>query len=104
MRETAESYLGDSITNAAVTFSAYASNSQHQTTKDANTICGSNVSCIINKPTAATITYSLDKKTTGERDVLIFDLGGGTFDVSPLTIGVGILRVECLEVSGYTQG
>jgi len=90
--------LAPSVTNAAVTFSAYASNSQHQATKDADTICGSNVSRIINEPTAAAIAYGLDKKTTGERNVLIFDLGGGTFDISPLTIRVGILRFECLEV------
>ena len=83
MKETAESYLGSSVTNAIVTSPAYFNDSQRQATKDAGTICGLNILRIINEPTAASITYGLDKQTVGERNVLIFDLGGGSFDVSP---------------------
>merc|ERR1712193_32815 len=94
MRETAESYLGGTVNNAAVTVPAYFNDSQRQATKDAGLIAGLNVLRIINEPTAAAIAYGLDKKTTGERNVLIFDLGGGTFDVSLLTIEEGIFEVK----------
>lgn len=94
MEETAEAYLGGTITNAIVTVPAYFNNSQRQATKDAGVISRLNDLCIINEPTAATIAYALDKKTSGERNVLIFDLGGGTFDVSLLTIEEGILEVK----------
>jgi molecular chaperone DnaK (HSP70) len=86
MKETAESYLGGTVTNPVVTVPAYFNDSQRQATKDAGTISGLNVLRIINEPTAATITYGHDKKVSGERNVLIFNLGGGTFDVSLLTI------------------
>ena len=94
MRETAEAYLGTSITNAVVTVPAYFNDSQRQATKDAGLIAGLNVLRIINEPTAAAIAYGLDKKTVGEKNVLIFDLGGGTFDVSLLTIEEGIFEVK----------
>lgn len=94
MRETAESYLGGTVNNAVVTVPAYFNDSQRQATKDAGLIAGLNVLRIINEPTAAAIAYGLDKKTEGERNVLIFDLGGGTFDVSLLTIEEGIFEVK----------
>jgi len=94
MKETAEAYLGTIIQNAVVTVPAYFNDSQRQATKDAGTISGMNVLRIINEPTAAAIAYGLDKKVGGERNVLIFDLGGGTFDVSILTIEDGIFEVK----------
>jgi len=94
MKETAEAYLGKTVGNAVVTVPAYFNDSQRQATKDAGTIAGLNVLRIINEPTAAAIAYGLDKKVGGERNVLIFDLGGGTFDVSILTIEDGIFEVK----------
>ncbi|KAJ5105172.1 hypothetical protein NUU61_002519 [Penicillium alfredii] len=94
MRETAEAYLGGTVNNAVVTVPAYFNDSQRQATKDSGLIAGLNVLRIINEPTAAAIAYGLDKKTEGERNVLIFDLGGGTFDVSLLTIEEGIFEVK----------
>ncbi|KAI9762987.1 MAG: 70-kilodalton heat shock protein [Chaenotheca gracillima] len=94
MRETAESYLGEKVNNAVVTVPAYFNDSQRSFTKDAGSMAGLNVLRIINEPTAAAIAYGLDKKTEGERNVLIFDLGGGTFDVSLLTIEEGIFEVK----------
>ncbi|XP_059056662.1 LOW QUALITY PROTEIN: heat shock 70 kDa protein cognate 4-like [Achroia grisella] len=94
MKETAEAYLGKTVQNAVITVPAYFNDSQRQATKDAGTISGLNVLRIINEPTAAAIAYGLDKKGTGERNVLIFDLGGGTFDVSILTIEDGIFEVK----------
>jgi len=94
MRETAESFLGGQVNNAVVTVPAYFNDSQRQATKDAGLIAGLNVLRIINEPTAAAIAYGLDKKADGERNVLIFDLGGGTFDVSLLTIEEGIFEVK----------
>jgi L1 cell adhesion molecule like protein len=94
MRETAEAYLGGTVNNAVVTVPAYFNDSQRQATKDAGLIAGLNVLRIINEPTAAAIAYGLDKKVEGERNVLIFDLGGGTFDVSLLTIEEGIFEVK----------
>ncbi|XP_069175064.1 heat shock cognate 71 kDa protein-like [Procambarus clarkii] len=94
MKETAEAYLGTTVKDAVVTVPAYFNDSQRQATKDAGTISGLNVLRIINEPTAAAIAYGLDKKVGGERNVLIFDLGGGTFDVSILTIEDGIFEVK----------
>ncbi|CAH8477237.1 unnamed protein product [Heterobilharzia americana] len=94
MKEVAEAYLGKTVTDAVVTVPAYFNDSQRQATKDAGTIAGLNVLRIINEPTAAAIAYGLDKKVGGERHVLIFDLGGGTFDVSILTIEDGIFEVK----------
>jgi len=94
MKETAESYLGMTVTDAVITVPAYFNDSQRQATKDAGIISGLNVLRIINEPTAAAIAYGLDKNVNGERNVLIFDLGGGTFDVSILTIEEGIFEVK----------
>merc|ERR1711953_639706 len=94
MKETAEAYLGKDVPNAVVTVPAYFNDSQRQATKDAGTISGMNILRIINEPTAAAIAYGLDKKVGAERNVLIFDLGGGTFDVSVLYIEDGIFEVK----------
>jgi len=95
MKETAEAYLGTSVTEAVITVPAYFNDSQRQATKDAGVIAGLNVLRIINEPTAAAIAYGLDKKKgQGECNVLIFDLGGGTFDVSILSIEDGIFEVK----------
>ncbi|KAM6500581.1 heat shock cognate 70, partial [Amanita muscaria] len=104
MREIAESYLGATVTNAVVTVPAYFNDSQRQATKDAGTIAGLNVLRIINEPTAAAIAYGLDKKVSGERNVLIFDLGGGTFDVSLLTIEEGIFEVKATAGDTHLGG
>ncbi|GCF00394.1 Hsp70 chaperone [Zygosaccharomyces mellis] len=93
MKDTAEGYLGSKISDAVVTVPAYFNDSQRQATKDAGTIAGLNVLRIINEPTAAAIAYGLDKRGQ-EENVLIFDLGGGTFDVSLLTIEDGIFEVK----------
>lgn len=100
MKETAEAYLGGKVTNAVITVPAYFNDSQRQATKDAGIIAGLNVMRIINEPTAAALAYGLDKK--GERNVLIFDLGGGTFDVSVLSIDEGSL-FEVLSTAGNTH-
>ena len=94
MKDTAESFLGAQVTDAVVTVPAYFNDSQRQATKDAGLIAGLNVKRIINEPTAAAIAYGLDKKTEEEKNVLIFDLGGGTFDVSLLSIEDGIFEVK----------
>jgi len=104
MRETAEAYLGGTIKNAVVTVPAYFNDSQRQATKDAGLIAGLNVLRIINEPTAAAIAYGLDKKTQGEKNVLIFDLGGGTFDVSLLTIEEGIFEVKATAGDTHLGG
>jgi len=92
MKEVAEAYLGKKITHAVVTVPAYFNDAQRQATKDAGTISGMTVMRIINEPTAAAIAYGLDKKE-GEKNILVFDLGGGTFDVSLLTIDNGVFEV-----------
>merc|ERR1719367_1790451 len=94
MKETAEAYLGSEVKDAVVTVPAYFNDSRRQATKDAGVISGLEVLRIINEPTAAAIAYGLDKKTDGEKHVLIYDLGGGTFDVSVLTIEDGIFEVK----------
>ena len=93
MKETAESYLGKTVKKAVVTVPAYFNDSQRQSTKDAGSIAGLEVLRIINEPTAAAIAYGLDKKSV-EQNILIFDCGGGTFDVSILTIDDGIFEVK----------
>merc|ERR1711881_563427 len=93
MKETAESYIGQAVKDAVVTVPAYFNDSQRQATKDAGRIVNLNVLRIINEPTAAAIAYGLDKNNSDERNVLIFDLGGGTFDVSLLTIDDGVFEV-----------
>jgi heat shock protein 1/8 len=104
MRETAEAYLGGTVQNAVITVPAYFNDSQRQATKDAGMIAGLNVLRIINEPTAAAIAYGLDKKQAGERNVLIFDLGGGTFDVSLLTIEEGIFEVKATAGDTHLGG
>ena len=92
MKETAEAYIGKEVKNAVVTVPAYFNDAQRQATKDAGVIAGLNVMRIINEPTAAAIAYGIDKKE-GEKNILVFDLGGGTFDVSLLTIDNGVFEV-----------
>jgi len=104
MKETAEAYLGTKITDAVVTVPAYFNDSQRQATKDAGAIAGLNVLRIINEPTAAAIAYGLDKKASGERNVLIYDMGGGTFDVSLLTIEDGIFEVKATAGDTHLGG
>jgi L1 cell adhesion molecule like protein len=106
MKEIAEAYLGTTIKNAVITVPAYFNDSQRQATKDAGVISGLNVMRIINEPTAAAIAYGLDKKATsvGEKNVLIFDLGGGTFDVSLLTIEEGIFEVKATAGDTHLGG
>merc|ERR1711968_33398 len=103
MKEIAEAYLGDDVPNAVVTVPAYFNDAQRQATKDAGTIAGLNVLRIINEPTAAAIAYGLDK-SGGERNVLIFDLGGGTFDVSLLSIEDGIFEVKATAGDTHLGG
>lgn len=100
MKETAEAYLGHKVTHAVVTVPAYFNDAQRQATKDAGTISGLQVLRIINEPTAAAIAYGLDK-TEGEKNILVFDLGGGTFDVSLLAIDSGVFEV--LATAGDTH-
>jgi len=94
MKETAEAYLGATVKDAVITVPAYFNDAQRAATKDAGAIAGLNVLRIINEPTAAALAYGLDKKVSSERNVLIFDLGGGTFDVSVLTIEDGMFEVK----------
>ncbi|CAM8901931.1 unnamed protein product [Rhodiola kirilowii] len=100
MKETAEAYLGKKIKDAVITVPAYFNDAQRQSTKDAGRIAGLNVARIINEPTAAAIAYGLDKNE-GEKNILVFDLGGGTFDVSILSIDNGVFEV--LSTNGDTH-
>ncbi|CAD6597190.1 HN1_G0013500.mRNA.1.CDS.1 [Saccharomyces cerevisiae] len=104
MKETAENYLGTTVNDAVVTVPAYFNDSQRQATKDAGTIAGMNVLRIINEPTAAAIAYGLDKKGRAEHNVLIFDLGGGTFDVSLLSIDEGVFEVKATAGDTHLGG
>ncbi|KAM9843654.1 heat shock 70 kDa protein 1 [Aulostomus maculatus] len=104
MKEIAEAYLGHTVSNAVVTVPAYFNDSQRQATKDAGVIAGLNILRIINEPTAAAIAYGLDNGKSGERNVLIFDLGGGTFDVSILTIEEGIFEVKATAGDTHLGG
>jgi len=101
MKETAEAYLGTKVNDAVVTVPAYFNDSQRQATKDAGAICGLNVLRIINEPTAAALAYGLDKQDAAAQNVLVFDLGGGTFDVSILKQDGGIFEV--LSTGGDTH-
>merc|ERR1712127_762833 len=101
MKEVAEAYIGKKVDCAVVTVPAYFNDSQRQATKDAGTIAGLNVLRIINEPTAAAIAYGLDRQVAQERNILIFDLGGGTFDVSLLAIEEGIFEVKA--TNGHTH-
>ncbi|XP_061189234.1 endoplasmic reticulum chaperone BiP [Saccostrea echinata] len=103
MREIAEGFLGKKVNNAVITVPAYFNDAQRQATKDAGTIAGLNVMRIINEPTAAAIAYGLDKKE-GEKNILVFDLGGGTFDVSLLTIDNGVFEVVATNGDTHLGG
>ena len=104
MKEVAESYLGTSVTNAVITVPAYFNDAQRQATKDAGIIAGLNILRIINEPTAAAIAYGLDKKSKTETNVLIYDLGGGTFDVSLLSIEDGVFEVKATAGDTHLGG
>eukprot|EP00457_Paulinella_chromatophora_P003388 gb/GEZN01003395.1/.p1 GENE.gb/GEZN01003395.1/~~gb/GEZN01003395.1/.p1 ORF type:complete len:653 (+),score=146.28 gb/GEZN01003395.1/:127-2085(+) len=111
MKETAEAYLGEPVRDAVITVPAYFNDAQRQSTKDAGAIAGLNVLRIINEPTAAALAYGLDKSVQaqnksgeGERNVLIFDLGGGTFDVSLLTIDGGVFEVKATAGNNHLGG
>ncbi len=102
MKQTAEEYLGEPVTDAVVTVPAYFNDAQRQATKDAGKIAGLNVQRIINEPTAASLAYGLDKK--GEEKIAVFDLGGGTFDVSILEIGDGVFEVKSTNGDTFLGG
>jgi heat shock protein 1/8 len=104
MKETAETFLGEVVTNAVVTVPAYFNDSQRQATKDAGAIAGLNVLRIINEPTAAAIAYGLNKNTNEERNVLVYDLGGGTLDCSLLTIDDGVFEVKATAGNNHLGG
>ena len=104
MKEIAEAYLGEQVTSAVITVPAYFNDSQRQATKDAGVIAGLEVLRIINEPTAAAIAYGLDKHNSKEKNVLIFDLGGGTFDVSILTIEENIFEVKATAGDTHLGG
>ena len=101
LKQDAESYLGEKVTEAVITVPAYFNDSQRQATKDAGKIAGLNVLRIINEPTAASLAYGLDKGEKGNQKILVYDLGGGTFDVSVLEIGDGVFEV--LSTNGDTH-
>ncbi len=102
MKQTAEDYLGESVTDAVITVPAYFNDSQRQATKDAGEIAGLNVLRIINEPTAASLAYGLDKK--GDEKIAVFDLGGGTFDVSVLELGSGVFEVKTTNGDPFLGG
>jgi heat shock protein 1/8 len=104
MKEIAEAYLGKAVKDAVITCPAYFNDSQRQATKDAGSISGMNVLRIINEPTAAAIAYGLDRQTDQEKNILIFDLGGGTFDVSLLSIEEGIFEVKATNGDTHLGG
>ena len=102
MRETAESYLGQKVTQAVITVPAYFNDAQRQATKDAGKIAGLEVVRIINEPTAAALAYWLDKQKSGT--IAVFDLGGGTFDISILEIGNGVFEVKSTNGDTFLGG
>ncbi len=102
MKQTAEDYLGEKVTDAVITVPAYFNDAQRQATKDAGKIAGLNVQRIINEPTAASLAYGLDKD--GDRKIAVFDLGGGTFDVSILELGEGVFEVKSTNGDTYLGG
>ncbi|MGD9044608.1 MAG: Hsp70 family protein, partial [Desulfobacterales bacterium] len=102
IKKTAEEYLGETVTDAVITVPAYFSDSQRQATKDAGKIAGLNVLRIINEPTAASLAYGLDRKT--DEKIAVFDLGGGTFDVSILEIGDGVFEVKATNGNTHLGG
>ena len=102
MKETAEAYLGEKVTQAVITVPAYFNDSQRQATKDAGKIAGLEVLRIINEPTAASLAYGLEKKK--DEKIAVFDLGGGTFDVSVLEIGDGVFEVKATNGDTHLGG
>lgn len=104
MKETAEAYLGHPVVDAVITVPAYFNDSQRQATKDAGAICGLNVLRIINEPTAAALAYGLDNKHKGTKTVLVYDMGGGTFDVSLLEIEDGVFEVKATAGDTHLGG
>ena len=102
LKQTAEAYLGESVTDAVITVPAYFDDSQRQATKDAGKIAGLNVKRIINEPTAAALAYGMDKR--GDRKIAVFDLGGGTFDISVLEIGDGVFEVKATNGDTHLGG
>ena len=102
LKRDAESYLGETVTDAVITVPAYFSDSQRQATKEAGEIAGLNVSRIVNEPTAAALAYGLDKES--DQTILVFDLGGGTFDVSLLEIGDGVVEVKATSGDNHLGG
>lgn len=104
MKMTAEAYLGKEVKNAVITVPAYFNDAQRQATKDAGLICGLNVLRIINEPTAAAIAYGLDNKSEEERNIIIYDVGGGTLDVTLLTIDDGIFEVKATSGDTHLGG
>ncbi len=105
LREAAESYLGETVTKAVITVPAYFNDSQRQATKDAGTIAGLDVQRIINEPTAAALAYGLDKKQEGKsQKIAVFDLGGGTFDISILDVGEGVFEVKSTNGDTHLGG
>ena len=102
LKRDAEAYLGEKITDAVITVPAYFNDAQRQATKEAGQIAGLNVLRIINEPTAAALAYHLDKE--GEATILVFDLGGGTFDVSLLEVGEGVVEVKATNGDNHLGG
>lgn len=102
MKKTAETFLGERVKEAVITVPAYFNNAQSEATKDAGTIAGLHVLRIMNEPTAAALAFGLEKNITGEKNVMVYDLGGGTFDVSILTIDEGSV-FDMLSTAGDTQ-
>ena len=104
MKEIAEAYLGEKVSSAVITVPAYFNDSQRQSTKDAGVIAGLEVKRIINEPTAGAIAYGLDKSEDSEKNILIYDLGGGTFDITLLTIDEGIFEVKATAGNCHLGG
>ena len=102
LKADAEAYLGEKVTDAVITVPAYFNDSQRQATKDAGTIAGLNVLRIINEPTAASLSYGLDKKK--DETIAVFDLGGGTFDISILQLGEGVFEVKSTNGDTHLGG
>jgi molecular chaperone DnaK (HSP70) len=104
MKETAESFLGEPVENAVITVPAYFNDAQRQATKDAGSIAGLCVQRVINEPTAAAIAYGLDRSSNHEETILVYDLGGGTFDVTLLTIDNGVFEVKATAGDTHLGG
>ena len=102
LKADAEAYLGETVTDAVITVPAYFNDAQRQATKDAGKIAGLNVLRIVNEPTAASLAYGLDKEQ--EQTILVFDLGGGTFDVSVLELGDGVIEVKATAGDNHLGG